>query len=45
MHPGTFPTDWVKPNGMEEGGYCKTIPTMLTSMDVLDSGELKQIED
>ena len=41
MHQGTFPTDWVKPSGMEEDGYCKTVSTMLSSMDVLESGELK----
>ena len=44
MHPGTFPTDWVKPSGMEEDGYCKTVPTMLSSMDVLESGELKKLK-
>ena len=44
MHPGTFPTDWVKPSGMEEDGYCKTDPTMLSSMDVLESGELKKLK-
>ena len=41
MHPGTFPTDWVKPSGMEEDGYCNTVSTMLSSADVLESGELK----
>ena len=45
MYPGTFLTDWVKPSGMEEDGYCKTDPTMLSSMDVLESGELKKTED
>ena len=44
MHPGTFPTDWVKHSGMEEDGYCKTVPTMLTSMDFLESGELKKLK-
>ena len=39
MHQGTFPTDWVKPSGMEEDGYCKTVSTMLSSMNVLESGE------
>ena len=38
MYPGIFPTGWVKPSGIEENGYCKTVPTMLTSMDVLESG-------
>ena len=42
MHPGTFPTDWVKPSGMEENRYCKNVPTMLTSMNILDIGELKK---
>ena len=41
MHPGTFPTDWVKPSGMEENGYCKTVSAMLSSIDVLESRELK----
>ena len=44
MRPGTFPTDWVKPSGMEEDGYCKTVPKMLTSMDALESGELKTLK-
>ena len=44
MHPGTFPTDWVKPSGMEEDGYCKIVLTMLSSMDVLESGELKKLK-
>ena len=44
MHPGIFPTEWVKPNGMKEDGYCKTVPTMLSSMDVLESGELKKLK-
>ena len=44
MHPRTFPTDWVKPSGMEDDGYCKTVPTMLSSMDVLESGELKKLK-
>ena len=42
MYTGTFPTDWVKPSGMEEDGYCKIGPTMLSSMDDLVSGELKK---
>ena len=41
MYPGTCPTDRVSLSGMEENGDCKTIPTMLSSMDVLESGELK----
>ena len=45
MHPGTFPTDWMKPSGIEEDEYYNTVPTMLTSMDVLESGELKKNED
>ena len=32
MHPGSFPTDWVKPSGMEENRDYRTVPTMLTSM-------------
>ena len=38
MHPGIFPSDWVKPSGVEEDGCCNTVPTMLKSMDVLESG-------
>ena len=44
MHPGTFPTDWAKPSGMEEDGYCNTVPTMLSSTDVLESEELKKLK-
>ena len=44
MYPGTFPTDWVKPSGMEKDGYCKNVPKMLTSMDILESGKLKNLE-
>ena len=42
MRPEAFPTDWIKPNGIEEDGYCMTIPAILTSMDILESGELKE---
>ena len=45
IHPGTFPTDWVKLSGIEKDRYCKTVPTMLSSMNVLESGELKKNED
>ena len=41
MYPEIFPTDWVKSSGIEEDGYYKTVPTMLSSIDVLESGELK----
>ena len=43
MHPGTFPTDRVKPSDMEEDGYCKAVPIILTAIDVLESGELKKL--
>ena len=39
MHPGIFPTHWVKPSSVEGDGYSKTVPTMLLSMDFLKSGE------
>ena len=39
-----FLTDWVNPSGMEEDGYCKTVPTILTSMDDLKSGESKKLK-
>ena len=29
---------------MEEDKYCKTVPAILSSMDVLDSGELKKLK-
>ena len=32
MHPGTFPTDWMKPSGIEEDGYYNTVPTMFAWM-------------
>ena len=44
IHPGTFPTDWVKLSGIEKDRYCKTVPTMLSSMNVLESGELKKLK-
>ena len=39
MHPGRFPTDWVKPSEMEEDGYSNTTSTILSSMDVLERDE------
>ena len=44
MYPGIFPTNKVKPSGIEEYGYSKTLPTILTSIDVLESGELKKLK-
>ena len=44
IYPGTFPTDWVNSSGMVDDGYCKAIPTMLTSMNVLKSSELKKMK-
>ena len=44
MHPGTFPNNWMKHSGTEEDGYCKTVPTILTFMDVLENGELKKLK-
>ena len=32
MYPEIFPTDWVKSSGIEEDGYYKTVPTMLTKV-------------
>ena len=29
---------------MKEDRYCKTVPTMLSSMDVLESGELNKLK-
>ena len=29
---------------MEEDGYCKTVSTMLSSMDILESAELKKLK-
>ena len=29
---------------MEKDGYCKAVPKMLTSMDVLESAELKKLK-
>ena len=45
MHPGTFPNDWVVPSGMEEDGYPSTSDLMLSSINILDSAELKKIKD
>ena len=44
MHPGTFPNDWVAPSGMEEDGYPSTSDHMLSSINVLDSAELKKLK-
>ena len=33
-----------EPNGIEQDGYSKTVPTMLTSMNVLESSELKKLK-
>ena len=41
MHPGTFPNDWVAPSGMKEDGYPPTSEFLLSSINVLDSAELK----
>ena len=45
MHPENISTDWMRPNSMEKDGYSKTVPIKLTSMDILESGELKKTED
>ena len=45
MHPGTFPNDLVAPSGMEEDGYPSTSDLMLSSINILDSAELKKIKD
>ena len=39
MHPGRFPSDWMKPSEMEEDGYSNTTSTILSSMDVLERDE------
>ena len=44
MHPGTFPNDWVAPSGMEEDGYPSTSYLMLSSINTLDSAELKTLK-
>ena len=44
MHPGTFPTDWAKFSGMEEDRYCKIIPTMLSSINILEIDELNKLK-
>ena len=44
MHPGKFPTDWVKFSGMEEDRYYQTVPTMLSSINVLEIDELKKLK-
>ena len=38
MYPKPFPTDWVKPSGMKVDGYSNTVPTMLSSMDMIKEG-------
>ena len=44
MYTHTFSTDLMKASSMEEDGYCKTVPTILISVDVLQSGELKRLK-
>ena len=41
MYPGTFPNDWVAPSGMKEDGHPSTLDFMLSSINILDSTELK----
>ena len=44
MYPEIFSTNWVKLNGMEENCYSKTVPIMLTSMDLLESCEFEKLK-
>ena len=44
MYPGTFPNYWVAPSGMKEDGYPSTSDIMLSSINVLDSAELKKLK-
>ena len=44
MYPRKFIIDWVELSGMKEDGYSKTVSTILTSMDVSESGKLKKLK-
>ena len=44
MYPGTFPNDCVALSGMEEDGYSSTSDLTLSSINVLDSAELKKLK-
>ena len=44
MYPGKVSTDWVKSSQRREDGYSKTVPTILTSIDVLESGEFNKMK-
>ena len=44
MHPGTFPNDWGAPSGMQEDGYSSILNLMMSSINVLDSAELKKLK-
>ena len=44
MHPGTFSNDWIALSGMEEDEYLSTSDPMLSSINFLDSAELKKLK-
>ena len=44
MHPGRFSKDRTRPGEKEEDEYSKTTPSMLSSMDMLESGELNKLK-
>ena len=43
IYIGTFLTDWMKTSGIEEDKFCKNVPRMLSSIDVLESVELEKL--
>ena len=44
MHVGNFPDDWLKPGGQKEHNYRQTCPHMLSSTDVIERDEMKQMK-
>ena len=44
MHLGNISNDWVAPSAMEEDEYPSTSDLMLSSINVLDSAELKKLK-
>ena len=44
MHVGNFPGDWLKPGGQKEHNYRQTCPHMLSSADVIERDEMKQMK-
>ena len=45
MNTGSFPNALVKPSGLKGDGHSKTFEFILSSIDILNSNELKKLKD